>query len=114
MKYLVRHWINVDMIAEEVIDGDGVDLKIRLMLTDLGTSESSGTTLAQSIILKLAKSVYGEDKAYFPIEGVIWINTSALPNLLNERAILNNTNLPKLCTTMIRYHKGEIKCQHQQ
>ena len=27
MKYLVRHWINVDMIAEEVIDGDGVDLK---------------------------------------------------------------------------------------
>ena len=28
MKYLVRHWINVDMIAEEVIDGDGVDLKV--------------------------------------------------------------------------------------
>ena len=27
MKYLVRHWINVDMIAEEVIDGNGVDLK---------------------------------------------------------------------------------------
>ena len=27
MKYLVRHWITVDMIAEEVIDGDGVDLK---------------------------------------------------------------------------------------
>ena len=27
MKYLVRDWINVDMIAEEVIDGDGVDLK---------------------------------------------------------------------------------------
>ena len=27
MKYLVRHWINVDMIAEVVIDGDGVDLK---------------------------------------------------------------------------------------
>ena len=27
MKYLVRHWISVDMIAEEVIDGDGVDLK---------------------------------------------------------------------------------------
>ena len=27
MKYLVRHWINVDMIAEEVIDGDGVYLK---------------------------------------------------------------------------------------
>ena len=27
MKYLVRHWINVDMIAEEVIDGDGVDFK---------------------------------------------------------------------------------------
>ena len=27
MKYLVRHCINVDMIAEEVIDGDGVDLK---------------------------------------------------------------------------------------
>ena len=27
MKYFVRHWITVDMIAEEVIDGDGVDLK---------------------------------------------------------------------------------------
>jgi len=27
MKYLVKHWINVDMIAEEVIDGDGVDFK---------------------------------------------------------------------------------------
>ena len=27
MKYLVRHWINVDMIAEEVIDGDVADLK---------------------------------------------------------------------------------------
>ena len=27
MKYLVRHWITVDMIAEEVIDGDNVDLK---------------------------------------------------------------------------------------
>ena len=27
MKYKVRHWITVDMIAEEVIDGDGVDLK---------------------------------------------------------------------------------------
>ena len=27
MKYLVRHWITVDMIAEEVIDGDDVDLK---------------------------------------------------------------------------------------
>jgi len=27
VKYLVRHWITVDMIAEEVIDGDGVDLK---------------------------------------------------------------------------------------
>jgi|TARA_A100001201_G_scaffold139769_1_gene132112 hypothetical protein len=27
MKYKVRHWINVDMIAEEVIDGDGVDFK---------------------------------------------------------------------------------------
>ena len=27
MKYLVRHWITVDMIAEEVIDGDGVYLK---------------------------------------------------------------------------------------
>ena len=27
MKYLVRHWITVDMIAEEVIDGENVDLK---------------------------------------------------------------------------------------
>ena len=27
MKYFVRHWITVDMIAEEVIDGDNVDLK---------------------------------------------------------------------------------------
>ena len=27
MKYLVKHWINVDMIAEEVIDGKDVDLK---------------------------------------------------------------------------------------
>ena len=27
MKYKVRHWITVDMIAEEIIDGDGVDLK---------------------------------------------------------------------------------------
>ena len=27
MKYLVRHWITVDMIAEEVIDGKNVDLK---------------------------------------------------------------------------------------
>lgn len=27
MKYKVKHWINVDMIAEEVIDGDGVDFK---------------------------------------------------------------------------------------
>ena len=27
MKYFVRHWITVDMIAEEVIDVDGVDLK---------------------------------------------------------------------------------------
>jgi hypothetical protein len=27
VKYLVRHWITVDMIAEEVIDGDNVDLK---------------------------------------------------------------------------------------
>ncbi len=80
---------------------DGVDLKIRIMLADLGTSESSGTTLAQSVILKLAQSVYGDDKAYFPIEGAIWINTSALPDLLNERMILNNTNLPKLCSTML-------------
>ena len=27
MKYKVRHWITVDMIAEEIIDGDCVDLK---------------------------------------------------------------------------------------
>ena len=27
MKYFVRLWITVDMIAEEVIDGDGFDLK---------------------------------------------------------------------------------------
>ena len=27
MKYLVKHWINVDMIAEEVIDGDGVNFE---------------------------------------------------------------------------------------
>ena len=27
MKYFVRHWLTVDMIAEEVIDGDNVDLK---------------------------------------------------------------------------------------
>ncbi len=27
MKYLVRHWITVDMIAEEVIDGENVNLK---------------------------------------------------------------------------------------
>ena len=27
MKYFVRHWITVDMIAEEVIDGENVDLK---------------------------------------------------------------------------------------
>jgi hypothetical protein len=27
MKYLVKHWINVDMIAEEIIDGKDVDLK---------------------------------------------------------------------------------------
>ena len=27
MKYKVRHWITVDMIAEEIIDGDSVDLK---------------------------------------------------------------------------------------
>jgi len=27
MKYKVRHWITVDMIAEEIIDEDGVDLK---------------------------------------------------------------------------------------
>ena len=80
---------------------DGVDLKIRVMLANLGTSESSGTTLAQSMILKLARSVYGEDKAYFPIEGIIYINTAALDSLLNERMILNNTNLPKLCSTMI-------------
>ena len=29
MKYLVRHWITVDMIAEEVIDGKNVDLKTK-------------------------------------------------------------------------------------
>jgi len=27
MKYFVRHWITVDLIAEEVIDGENVDLK---------------------------------------------------------------------------------------
>ena len=80
---------------------DGVDLKIRIMLEDLGIDNSNGTTLAQSIILKLAKSVYGDDKPYFPIEGVIWINTSAINGLLNERAILNDSNLPKLCSIMV-------------
>tara|TARA_R100001443_G_C3272021_1_gene158263 strand:+ start:261 stop:485 length:225 start_codon:yes stop_codon:yes gene_type:complete len=27
MKYLVKHWVTVDLIAEEVIDGEGVDFK---------------------------------------------------------------------------------------
>ena len=25
MKYLVKHWVNVDMIAEEVIEDDSID-----------------------------------------------------------------------------------------
>ena len=27
MKYLIRHWINVDMVAEEIVDGKGIDFK---------------------------------------------------------------------------------------
>ena len=27
MKYLVKHWINVDMIAEEVIEDDNINFK---------------------------------------------------------------------------------------
>ena len=27
MKYLIRHWINVDMVAEEIVDGEGINLK---------------------------------------------------------------------------------------
>ena len=44
---------------------DGVDLKIRIMLEDLGIDNLMELVLAQSIILKLAKSVYGDDKLIF-------------------------------------------------
>ena len=27
MKYLIRHWINVDMVAEQIVDGKGIDFK---------------------------------------------------------------------------------------
>ena len=69
---------------------DGVDLKVRIMVTDLGYSETEGSTLAQSMILKLARSVYGVDHPYYPMEGLIYINSRVIDSLLNEPAIMNN------------------------
>ena len=80
---------------------DGVDLKVRIMVADLGYNETEGSTLAQSMILKLARSVYGVDHPYYPIEGLIYINSRVIDSLLNEPAIMNNNKVPKLFTTII-------------
>ena len=80
---------------------DGVDLKVRIMVADLGYSQTEGSTLAQSMILKLARSVYGDDEPYYPMEGLIYINSRVINSLLNEPAILNNNKVPKLYTTII-------------
>ena len=80
---------------------DGVDLKVRIMVADLGYSQTEGSTLAQSMILKLARSVYGDDQPHYPMEGLIYINSRVINSLLNEPAILNNNKVPKLYTTII-------------
>ena len=80
---------------------DGQDLKVRIMVADLGYNEESGGILAQSMILKLARSVYGVDHPYYPMEGLIYINSRVINSLLNEPAIMNNIKVPKLYTTII-------------
>ena len=75
---------------------DGADLKIRIMMINMGVSETAGTVLANSTVLKLAKSVYGEEKEYYPTEGLININTDDINRLLYEPAKLNDTLVTKL------------------
>ena len=52
MKYLVRHWINVDMIAEEVIDGDGVDLKTNNIVKHEEQSDKASYIVSDYIKVK--------------------------------------------------------------
>ena len=52
MKYLVRHWINVDMIAEEVIDGDGVDIKTKNIIKKKKTSDKASYIVSDYIKIK--------------------------------------------------------------
>ena len=52
MKYLVKHWINVDMIAEEVIDGKDVDLKTNNIGKREEPSENANYVVADNIKVK--------------------------------------------------------------
>ena len=49
MKYLVKHWINVDMIAEEVIDGKDVDLKTNNIGKHEEPSENASYVVSDNI-----------------------------------------------------------------
>jgi len=52
MKYLVKHWINVDMIAEEVIDGKDVDLKTNNIGKHEEPSENAHYVVSDNIKVK--------------------------------------------------------------
>ena len=52
MKYKVRHWITVDMIAEEIIDGDGVDLKTNNLGKHEEPSENAHYVVSDNIKVK--------------------------------------------------------------
>ena len=59
MKYLVKHWLNVDMIAEEVIDETDINFKTN----NLGKYETSRNKLKNSYnflfsLIHLAQKFY--------------------------------------------------------